>query len=266
MMHILETEGRMRITDMEVANLCYQYPRGTGFRYAGGVATGRLTSLVRVRTDEGIEGIGSAYSSPELVRDVIEGNLKDILIGDDPTEVEALWHKMYKITRWYGRKGAAMSALGAVDTALWDIRGKALGKPIYEMLGADCGSVPAYASALLWKEDPADLAAEAARYVQEGYRAVKMRLGRNWDDDRRAVRAVRDAVGSQVRLMVDGSMRYPPLAALRIARELEEVGAFWFEEPFPPEEIEHYAELRVWPARVWRTAAFRCSRHRATRL
>jgi L-alanine-DL-glutamate epimerase-like enolase superfamily enzyme len=178
-----------------------------------------------------------------MVRCVIEGNLRDILIGDDPTEVRTLWHKMHKITRWYGRKGAAISALGAVDTALWDIRGKALGKPVCEMLGAHRHSVPVYASALLWEEDPADLGAEAARYVQEGYRAVKMRLGRNWDDDRKAVRTVRDAVGSEVRVMVDGSMRYPPSAALRMARELEAVDAFWFEEPFPPEEIDHFAEL-----------------------
>ena len=233
----------MKITDIKVVNLCYPYPRGKGFRYAGGVATGRLTSLVRVKTDEGIEGIGSAYSNPALVRSVVEGNLRDILVGDDPTEVRALWLKMYKITRWYGRKGAAMSALGAVDTALWDIRGKVFGKPVCEMLGEHRDSVPAYASALLWKEDPADLAAEAAGYVKEGYRAVKMRLGRNWDEDRKVVRAVRDAVGSEVRVMVDGSMRYPPAAALRIARELEAVDVFWFEEPFPPEEIDHYAEL-----------------------
>jgi L-alanine-DL-glutamate epimerase-like enolase superfamily enzyme len=233
----------MKITDINVVNLYYAYPRGGGFQYAGGVATGRLTSLVRVKTDEGIEGIGSAYSNPDMVRCVVEGNLRDLLTGDDPTEVSALWHKMYVITRWYGRKGAAMSALGAVDTALWDIRGKALGVPVCEMLGAHRDSVPAYASALLWK-DPQDLAAEAASYVQEGYRAVKMRLGRNWDEDRVAVRAVRDAVGSEVRVMVDGSMRYPPEAALRIARELEETGVFWFEEPFPPEEVDHFAELR----------------------
>ena len=234
----------MRITDISVVNLRYEYPPGGGFRYAGGVATGRLTSLVRVRTDEGLEGIGSAYSHPDMVRCVVEGNLRDILIGDDPVEVEALWSKMYRITRWYGRKGAAMSALGAVDTALWDIRGKVLGQPIYELLGACRDRVPAYASALLWKEDLDELAAEAARYVEEGYRAVKMRLGRSWDYDLRAVQTVRGAVGPGVRLMVDGSMRYPPATALRLAHELESVNAFWFEEPFQPEEIDEFAQLR----------------------
>ena len=233
----------MRITDIKVVNLCYEYPQGKGFQYAGGAATGRLTSLVQVNTDEGIDGVGSAYSNPDMVRCVVEGNLRDILIGDDPTDTRALWLKMYRITRWYGRKGAAMSALGAVDTAFWDIRGKVLGKPIYKMLGACRDSVPAYASALLWVDDLGELAAEAARCVREGYTAVKMRLGRNWDYDLKAVRAVRDAVGPDVRLMVDGSMRYTPSAALRIARELEAVDAFWFEEPFPPEEIDRFAKL-----------------------
>ena len=234
----------MKITDITVTNLLYEYPQERRFQYAGGVSTGRLTSLVRVKTDEGVEGIGSAYSNPDMVRCVVEGNLKDVLIGDNPAEIGALWSKMYKITRWYGRKGAAMSALGAVDTALWDIRGKTLGEPIYKMLGAQRDSVPAYASALLWKQDPGALAVEAARYVESGYRAVKMRLGRNWDYDLKAVRTVRDAIGPDVRLMVDGSMRYTPPFALRIVRELEAVGAFWFEEPFPPEEIDWFAELR----------------------
>lgn len=235
----------MIIKDIGVVNLCYPYPSGGGFRYAGGVATGRLTSLIRVRTDEGIEGIGSAYSHPDMVRSVVEGNLRDLLLGDDPMEVESLWAKMYRVTRWYGRKGAAMSALGAVDTALWDIRGKALGKPVYQLLGSCRESVPAYASALLWKEDIAELADEAVGYVEDGYRAVKMRLGHSWDYDLRAVKAVRDAVGPDVRLMVDGSMRYPTSVAVRLARKLEALDVFWFEEPFPPEEVDRFVTLRA---------------------
>lgn len=233
----------MKIDDISVTNLLFEYPEEKCFLYAGGKATGRLTSLVRVRTDDGIEGIGSAYSHPELVRTVIEGNLRDLLVGEDPSQVEALWSKMYGITRWYGRKGAAMSALGAVDMALWDIRGKTEGRPVYRMLGAQRDRVPVYASALLWK-DPTELADEASGYVQDGFNGVKMRLGRSWDYDVTAVRAVREAVGPDLHLMVDGSMRYELATALFLARELEAVGAFWFEEPFPPEEVELFAALR----------------------
>ncbi|MBM3189035.1 MAG: mandelate racemase/muconate lactonizing enzyme family protein [Chloroflexi bacterium] len=233
----------MRITDVRVVNLIYSYG-ARGFQYAGGVATGRLTSLVRVSTDAGIEGVGSVYSHPDMVRAVVEGNLRDLLLGEDPVEVERLWTRMYQVTRWYGRKGAAMSALGGVDVALWDIRGKALGKPVYELLGARRQRVPAYASALLWKDDISALAEEARGYVTAGYAGVKMRLGRTWQYDIAAVRAVREAIGPGRRLMVDGSMRYTLTSALRLARELEAVDAFWFEEPFPPEELAAYAALR----------------------
>src|SRR4051812_21696686 len=133
----------MRIADIEVINLRFAYPGGTGFRYAGGICTARLTSLVCVRTECGKAGWGSVYSHPELVRLVVEGQLRPVLLGADPTEVEALWDRMYRLTRWYGRKGAAMSAIGGLDTAFWDLRGQALGKPIHALLGTARSSVPA---------------------------------------------------------------------------------------------------------------------------
>jgi L-alanine-DL-glutamate epimerase-like enolase superfamily enzyme len=151
---------------------------------------------------------------------------------------------MYNTTRWYGRKGAAMTALGAIDTALWDLRGKAAGKPVAELLGAQRIEVPAYASALLWQEEPESLGSEAAHYVEQGYRRVKMRLARSEEYDRAAVLAVRKAVGFAVDIMVDGSMRYSMQAAERMARFLEEQKVFWFEEPFAPEDIDSFVELR----------------------
>ena len=234
----------MRITNIEVINLCYLYPAEDRFVFAGGIATGRLTTLVKVHTDTQAIGLGTTYSHPTLVRTVIEQQLKPFLIGEDPTEVEALWDRMYRITRWYGRKGAAVSALGALDIAFWDLRGKALGKSVAALLGAERDTVPAYASALLWKDDPEQLGDEAAAYVDQGFRRVKMRLGRSEEYDVAAVRAVRRAVGDQVDVIVDGSMRYSPDQARTIAKVLVEERVFWFEEPFPPEEIDHFAALR----------------------
>ena len=138
----------MKITNLEVANLLFTYPPGKEFNYAGGCCTGRLSSLIRVTTDSGTEGIGSVYSNPELVRVIVEHQLRDLLVGEDPLEVESIWEKSCRVTRWYGPKGAAMSALGGVDIALWDIRGKAAGQPIYQLLGARHDAVPAYASGL----------------------------------------------------------------------------------------------------------------------
>ena len=234
----------MKITNIEVTNLRFTYPPGQRFQYAGGTCTGRLSSLIRVSTDEGIEGIGSVYSHPDLVRMIVEQQLRNLLIGEDPLEVEAIWDKNYRITRWYGRKGAAISALGGIDVALWDIRGKAAGRPIYQLLGAERHSVPAYASALLWKNDPAELADEAARHVSNGFRAMKTRLGRNYEYDLAGLQAIRDQIGPSNRLMVEGNARYSLEQAKRMLPHFREANAFWLEEPFTPEDVDNYLALR----------------------
>ena len=234
----------MKITNIEVTNLRFTYLPGQQFRYAGGTCTGRLSSLIRVSTDEGIEGIGSVYSHPDLVRMIVEQQLRNLLIGEDPLEVEAIWDKNYRITRWYGRKGAAISALGGIDVALWDIRGKAAGKPIYQLLGAERHSVPAYASALLWENDPAELADEAARHVSNGFRAMKTRLGRNYEYDLAGLQAIRDQIGPSNRLMVEGNARYSLEQAKRMLPHFREANAFWLEEPFTPEDVDNYLALQ----------------------
>ncbi len=234
----------MNIEDIEVINLRYEIPEERRMSYAGGQITGRLTSLVRVTTSDGQVGWGSAYSHPELVRIVIEDHLKPLLLGDDAREVEALWSKMYQATRWYGRKGVALSALGALDIAFWDLRGKALGKTVQELLGGSREKVPAYASALLWRDSLESLSQEAAGYVEQGYRRVKMRLGKDEDYDVAAVRTVRQAVGPAVDVIVDASMRYSLEVARRVAMVLEENHVFWYEEPFEPEDIDNYVALR----------------------
>jgi L-alanine-DL-glutamate epimerase-like enolase superfamily enzyme len=163
----------MRIEDIEVTNLHTDYPERRGFRYAGGLVTSRVTSLVKVRTDSGATGLGAVYSHPDLVRIIIEKHLKPLLLGDDPTDVEILWDKMYALTRWYGRKGAAISALGGLDMAFWDLRGKAAGKPIYQLLGAERNFAPAYASGLFWHDDINVLEQEAAAHRGSPARAAR---------------------------------------------------------------------------------------------
>jgi len=231
----------VRIEQIECVHLRSEYQNG--FRYAGGQCTARLTSLVLVHAEGGEIGIGSVYSHPGIVDLVVRHQLAPMLIGQDATDVESLWDRMYRLTRWYGRKGAAVSALGALDIAFWDLRARRAGQPLWRLLGGEQGRCPAYASALLWKP-PAELAEEAALHVSRGFRRMKMRLGRGEELDRLAVRAVRTAISSQCDLMCDGSMRY----SLREARELGEFLArenvFWFEEPFEPENLDDYVALR----------------------
>ncbi len=234
----------VRIQHVEVVNLHFDYPGGAGFRYAGGTVTSRVTSLVRVHTDGPHTGIGAAYSHPDLVKAIVEKHLGAHLVGRDPTEVEELWELMYGLTRWYGRKGAAVSALGGLDIAFWDLRGKAAGKPVHELLGAGRDSAPAYASGLFWTDDVTDLEEEAARHVARGFRRVKMRLGRDPEYDLAAVDAARRGAGEGNDVIVDGSHRYSLERAEWMGKELAARGVFWFEEPFPPEDLDAYVALR----------------------
>ena len=234
----------MRIVGIEVATLRYEYPEGAGFRFAGGYCNGRLSCLIKVHTDTHISGIGSVYSHPVLVSKIVVDHLQPMLLGEDPLELEALWDRCYRIIRWYGRKGVAVSALGGIDTALWDIRGKALGKPICQLLGESRTRIPAYASALLWKDDPEELGREAEQHLADGFRGMKMRLGRNYEYDRAAVDIVRKAIGPDNQLMIEGNARYNLDQARRMAAKYREKGVYWFEEPFPPEDVDNYLALR----------------------
>lgn len=234
----------MRINKVEVINLRYDYPAGLDMACAEGVMGSRLSSVVVVSTDAGLTGVGSAYSHPDLVRLIVERHLGPHLVGEDPCEVEALWDKMYSLTRWYGRKGAAISALGAVDVALWDIRGKNTGEPIYRLLGGTSPVVTAYASGLLWQDDLDAVAQEAADHARAGFTLMKMRLGRTPEYDRAAVETVLAAIGNEARVAVDGTHRYSLAEAIDLSSFLVERGVAWFEEPFPPEDLDAYTALR----------------------
>ena len=234
----------MKIRDVEVVNLRFEYARERRFRYAGGVCTGRVTSLVLVKTDEDLVGTGSVYSHPDLVRTIVEDHLGPALVGRDPSDIEGIWSLCYGLTRWYGRKGAALSALGGIDIALWDLKGKSAGKPVCDLIGPSRADVPAYASGLLWKDDPAELGHEALGHLAAGFRAMKMRLGRNRGYDLAALRAVRAVADPDVRLMVDGNARYSLDGARQMVPALVEAGAFWLEEPFAPENPQAFRDLR----------------------
>lgn len=235
----------MKIAGVEVINLRYDYPEDQAHWCAEGHMGSRLTSLVIIRLDTGLMGVGSAYSHPSLVRLIVEDHLAPFLVGEDPVQIEALWDRMYSLTRWYGRKGAAISALGAVDIALWDLRGVLEQRPLYDMLGGASQHVGAYASGLLWQDDTDLLEEEARRHIADGFRLMKMRLGRDDEYDRRAVRRVCEAVAGRARLAVDGTHRYSPEQAERLAGLLAELDVAWFEEPFPPEDVDAYAALRA---------------------
>ena len=198
----------MRITDVEVIPL--RIP-AHNVHIADGIQD---DVIVRVHTDEGISGVGEADSSPMVVKAVVEAwpswprcrGLRDILVGEDPFNVEMLWEKMRFGTLWLGRNGVAQQAIAAVDMALWDIVGKAQGKPVHQLLGgAYRDRIRVYASAL-FTEDPAEMTDVGQKYVGQGFSAVKYGwgpMGRSLAGDVKLVETARRAVGDNVDLLID---------------------------------------------------------------
>ncbi|KUO48803.1 MAG: mandelate racemase [Desulfitibacter sp. BRH_c19] len=239
----------MKITDVEI--LVLRLPnleiKGDGSQDA---------VIVRIHTDEGIIGVGEADSSPYIVNAIINTpsshsasrGIKEVLIGEDPLEIELLWEKLYKETIYYGRRGVGIHALSAIDIALWDIAGKYYGVPICKLLGG-CyrNKVKAYSSVLM-PEDEYEVEKKAAYFAEQGYLGLKFGWGALGKDDKldiKLVKAVRRAIGDTLSLQIDIGMEWKTAAhAIEMCRRMEEFNLFWIEEPLSPDDIEGYRKLK----------------------
>lgn len=190
----------------------------------------RTFAAVTIHTDEGLRGISRTWG--DGARD-IDTYLKPVLLGEDPRNVERLWSRMYDVTVPYlGREPALVAAIGAVDIALWDLYGKSVGLPCWQLLGGYRDWVPVYADIPIRNETPEELGKQLAACVATGYRAVKFHiLQRDPDHIVAETRAARAAIGPDVALMVDIFRALDPQTAIAVARRLEEYDIFWLEEP-----------------------------------
>ncbi len=229
----------MKITDVQPILLGIPYrrldppsPWGEGLR---------KQLLVRVATDEGLTGWGEAFAlgAPRAVAAVVEEALAPLLLGEAPAEIERLTDRLHRATFLFGRRGLAMCAISGVELALWDLAGKARGVPVYELTGGLVQPrVPAYAS-LLRYERPHEVAVAARQAAARGFRAVKLH-----QTDVASVRAAREAVGSEVALMLDVNCPWSAAEAIRMGRALAEFDLAWLEEPvWPPEDYRALAEV-----------------------
>jgi len=209
----------------------------------------RSVVLARVETDEGISGIGEAAyfgGPPVITKMIIEKELADYLIGEDPLNIERLWETMYQRSIKHGRKGAIVASMSGIDIALWDIKARSVGMPLYRLLGGCYEKIRAYASAGFYSEGKGlkELAGEMESYVKEGFTAVKMKIGRvSQAEDMARIKAVREAIGPNIDLLVDGNNVYTSYEAIKMARKMEAYDVFWFEEPVPAEDIEGSARV-----------------------
>jgi L-rhamnonate dehydratase len=208
--------------------------------------------VVEVETDNGLVGIGNAALAPRLTKQAIDLYYAPLLIGEDPFDNEYLWQKMYRRTLAWGRKGIGMTAISALDIALWDLMGKEVGKPVFKLLGGRTKEkIWCYASKLYANDDRDKFLAEAKQYVEQGFSAMKMRFGYGPKDGpagmRRnieQVRALRDLVGPDIDIMLECYMGWTLEYARRMLPRLAEFQPRWIEEMVIADDVEGYVELK----------------------
>jgi L-alanine-DL-glutamate epimerase-like enolase superfamily enzyme len=243
------------------------YVAGAGLRVATGEATSRprralaeigdlhicvyppqaQTCLVKITAEDETVGWGEAHAplGPRATKAVVEDVLGPILLGADPLAIDLLWEKMYGSMRLRGHStGYQLEAISGVDIALWDLAGKLLGVPVYRLLGGPYRtSLPTYASGV-----PGTTIAErvtAARgFIDAGYTAMKLSIGRgDIDSDLATVAAVAEAIRGEADLLIDAHGAYTAENALYVGRKLQEMGVYWLEDPLAPEDVSGYIHL-----------------------
>ncbi len=242
----------MKITAVKSHVLSYELPEELG--YSQQFYQRRTAHIVEVTTDQGLTGWGECFGPGNVAlanKAIVEKVIAPMIMGDDALARDVVWHKIYNLLRDHGQKGMPMQALSGVDIALWDIAGKAAGMPLYQMLGgAHRHSVPVYGYGMMLRREPvtemeARFCDEAARIRDAGFAAAKMKIGLGPRDDIRLATAVRKGVGDDFRFMADANHCYTTSDAFRVGRALEDLDAYWFEEPVAPEDHDGYRELRA---------------------
>ena len=228
----------MNIT--EITHREYRWPRRKPIRNGMFTYTDVTLSVVEVATDVGLIGLGLGSANPSLLE-----RFKPLLIGEDPFNVERLWHALW-VPKLVGRRGTETRTISTLDIALWDLIGKATGKSVHQLLGGYAERIPVYIAGGYYEEDKGlnELAEEMAENVRMGARAVKMKIGgAPIREDVERVRIVRETVGPDVAVMVDANNAYSAHEAIRIAAQLEEFDIYWFEEPVGPDDYAGCARV-----------------------
>lgn len=240
----------MKITRITSHVLGYDLPEELG--YSQQYYSKRTAHLVEVETDEGITGWGECFGPGNVAlanKGIVEKVIQPMILGDDPIDRDVIWHKVYNLLRDHGQKGMAMQSLSGVDIALWDIAGKVAGLPLHKLIGgAHRTEVRAYGYGMMLKRESVEdhvarFKDEAAAIIGMGFTATKMKVGLGPREDVKLCEAVAHGAGD-ARFMVDANHCYTTSDAFYVGRALEELGAYWFEEPVAPEDHDGYRELR----------------------
>jgi L-alanine-DL-glutamate epimerase-like enolase superfamily enzyme len=236
----------MRITDVQAYPTSFPVPPGESVTLGIGRAVKRDAVVVKVVAEGGLVGWGEAHHGrcPGAVAHLVNTTLRQLVVGLNATDPVGVWARVYKMQLGsHGMGAAAAIGLSGIDLALWDLRGKAVGWPLYRLLGGAARPIPAYAGgvSLGWQE-PAALVEEARALVEAGFRAVKLRVGDSPSRDLARVAAVRRAFGDALTILTDANTGYTVEDARRAMPGLEAEGVGWLEEPFPAHDARSYAQ------------------------
>jgi D-galactarolactone cycloisomerase len=240
----------MRIAGVRTHIVDTPIPEEHRVRSGAGYKLARQAAFVEITTDEGISGVGPcSFGSASLdlgsVATLCDNTFAATLVGEDPRRIEHIWDKIYygSILRVHGPRSVGVAILSAIDIALWDLKGKALGAPIFELLGgAFQDPVPCYSSSVYW-DSPEGAVAQAQAFLDAGFKAFKVKVGLDVENDIACLQAIREAVGYEVDMLVDANQCYTRHLALRVGRELEKLNVLFFEEPLPIDDVDGHAFL-----------------------
>ncbi len=242
----------MKISRITSHVLSYDLPEVLG--YSQQYYSKRTAHLVEIETDEGITGWGECFGPGNVAianKTIVERVIQPMLLGENPLNRDALWHKVYNLLRDHGQKGMSMQALSGVDIALWDIAGKVANLPLHTLIGGVHRSeIPVYGYGMMLRPEPVGelvvrFEEEALQIKEMGFAATKMKVGLGPKDDVKLAVAVRKGVGEDYKFMVDANHCYTTVDAFYVGHALEELDAYWFEEPIAPEDYSGYRELRA---------------------
>lgn len=243
----------MKITKIISHVLSCDMPETLG--YSQQYYSKRTAHIVEIQTDEGVTGWGECFGPGNVAlgnKTIVEQVIQPLVLGMDPMDRDVIWHKVYNLLRDHGQKGMPMQSLSGVDIALWDIAGKVAGLPLHKLIGgAHRTHVDVYGYGMMLRPDE-DAQSLADRFVDEaaaikemGFAATKMKVGLGPKPDVKLCEAVRRGVGDDFRFMVDANHCYTTSDAFYVGRALDELEAYWFEEPVAPEDHDGYRELRA---------------------
>ena len=207
----------------------------------------RCICVVKITASNGEFGWGEGYGPASVLESGIKF-LEPHVIGQNPLENEVIWHHMYRKTLDFARRGILVASMSAIDIAIWDLKGKILGLPVSTLLGgAHRKKIQPYATGLYFTDhnNPSkDFEAEAAKYVSQGFKAIKMKVGLGLKQDYENIKKMRNLIGPDIQLMIDSNHAYTLREAIALCKKIEPLDISWFEEPLSPEYYQQYNELR----------------------